>query len=190
MLLHSNHAYMNVSPNNESHNDDTYDYFNYTCNQCIITVNASTKSSDPTIHRASTKPSVLHFFGDDPIKIIPGKETYLNLSAKDDLNQEITTIYWATVVKGQHHVKLDKNFAQISNSFIKMYGESCLYGEPCLTGTVSLETSGVLGITLPINIEMDSCPPGYVLDEHTAILRVWCKIRQPITQVLRGNYVL
>ena len=121
------------------HDSDTYDYFNFTCNQCIVTVNASKKSNKPTVHQASTSTSVLRF-GDDPIKIIPGKETYLNLSAKDDLNQEITPIYWATVVEGP--VKLDKDFAQISNSTIKMYGE------PCSNGTVRLEASGVLGITI------------------------------------------
>ena len=142
---------------NQQFVNDTYNYefFNYTCNQCIVAVNASTQSDEYHVHRASTVTSNIVFNGDNPMKIIPGKDTHLNLTAYDDLNQPITTKYQASTTG---NISLDKNYIELSNSSIKLHGQSCS------NGTLKLTALGILGIFQSIDVELDKCPPGYVLD--------------------------
>ena len=147
--------------NNQRFENETYNYefFNYTCNYCIIAVNASRRSHEYHVHRASTVASEIAFFGENPIKIIPGKYTHLNLTAYDDLGQPITTNYQVSTTGA---ISLDKNYIELSNSFIKLRGQS---GSK---GTVKLTAVGILGIFEIIDVELDNCPPGYVLAKDQA----------------------
>ena len=146
---------------NQRFEDKTYDYefFNYTCNHCIIAVNASRRSHEYYVHRASTVASKISFFGGNPIKIIPGKDTHLNLTAYDDLGQSITTNYHVSITGA---ISLDKNYIELSNSSIKLHGQS---GSK---GTLKLTALGILGIFELIDVELDNCPPGYVLAKDPA----------------------
>ena len=139
---------------------DSYEFFNYTCNKCIFTVNANKRVNENYVHRASTPASYIIFFGDNPMKIIPGRETSLNLCAYDELNQTIPATYLATVSNGKDIV-LDGSYSLLSNTSIKLYGRTGSAGE------LKLQAFGVLGDGLKIQVEMDMCPPGYVLDNGT-----------------------
>ena len=134
--------------------ENDYDYLNYTCNQCFITLNVSKPTNELDAHRASTSALYIDFPGDGPIKLIPGKETHLNLTTYDDLDQLIRTSYRATVTEGSSSITLDRQYGQMSNSSL------ILYGFPNSKGTVRLEASGVLGLTKFIDVELDNCPPG------------------------------
>ena len=146
---------------NQQFENKTYDYefFNYTCNHCIIAVNASRRSHEYHVHRASTVASEIAFFGENPIKIIPGKDTHLNLTAYDDLGQPISTKYQVSTTGA---ISLDKNYIELSNSSIKLHGQS---GSK---GTMKLTALGILGIFEIIDVELDNCPPGYVLANDPA----------------------
>ena len=136
---------------------DSYEFFNYTCNKCIVTVNANKRLNEKYVHRASTSALHINFLGSNPMKIIPGKETFLNLSAYDELNQTIPAFYQA-MVSSEEDIRLDS----LSNTSIKLHGRTGA------TGELILQPFGLLGNDLKIKVEMDMCPPGFVVegDQH------------------------
>ena len=162
--------------NKQPMTENDFEYFNYTCNNCIVTVNANKRTDEQYAHRASSRASSLSLPGDGPINLIPGKDTHLNISAYDDLKQLIRTSYWATVTEGSDRITLDSQYGQLSNTSIKVYGQ------PGSSGTVRLEAYGVLGLIKFMKIEMDYCPPGYILDEWMENLVCVCGVNSVTKQ--------
>ena len=124
-------------------------YLNFTDQTLYMNKNYTEKRVNPF------KEKVLHF--------VPGKATKLPLKLIDDLCGE--TFFHVTVkVTNSKTIVPDPAFTVITNNDI------ALHGRPNDSGTLQLSTIGVRNEAIQINVVMDECPPGYVLqNDNTCI---------------------
>ena len=99
----------------------------------------------------------------EELKFVPGKVTKLPLKLIDDLCEE--TFFHVTVkVTNSKTIIPDPAFTVITSNSI------ALRGRPHDSGTLQLSTIGVRNEAIQINVVMDECPPGYVLqNDNTCI---------------------
>ena len=85
-------------------------------------------------------------------EIIPGIEFHLSVSASDELNQKLKTVYKG-LIHSSDNITIDPAYTQVSNNIIKLHGR---YGS---VGTLALETTTA---SMSISIRLGQCPPGFL----------------------------
>ena len=86
------------------------------------------------------------------MKIIQGKETFLNLSACDELNQTIPAFYQA-MVSSEEDIRLDRRYSLLSNTTVKLHGRTGA------TGELRLQAFGLLGNDLKSKLKWTCARP-------------------------------
>ena len=90
--------------------------------------------------------------------MIPGKEDYLPVHMNDDLDQHVQSKYHLTIFNiGNSQIKADEAYTILSGSRTE------LYGRPGDSATILLSKTGLRGLAFRFLIQMEHCPPGYVL---------------------------
>ncbi len=88
------------------------------------------------------------------LRLIPGVEFNMSITATDELRQNQNTKYYAHM--GQtSNITIDPAYTQVSNNIIKLYGTSTESHAPLI-----LETSIA---TISIKIGLGECPPGFMI---------------------------
>ena len=90
-----------------------------------------------------------------PVKIIPGAEFYLPLSAYDETNNSLSGLVYAASTDSKNIV-VDPSFAQVSSNTIKLLGQ---IGDK---SHLHLET---FDIKLSFEVELVDCKPGYIMND-------------------------
>jgi hypothetical protein len=91
-------------------------------------------------------------------KMIPGNKEYLPFHMKDDMNQRVQSKYHLTIFNNGHsQIKADEAYTILSGSRTE------LYGRPGDSATILVSKIGLRGIAIRFQIEMEHCPPGYVV---------------------------
>ena len=99
-----------------------------------------------------------------PFDIIPGDEHKLGIMTTDDFGQEIETTFQASIKDDNVHV--DETSSCLSDNVIQLKGES---GS---SGVLLLETVTSRKNAIAMNITLQSCPPGFVLDGNECMCDV------------------
>ena len=87
----------------------------------------------------------------------PGRDVVLPFQLLDDLGQETFGLYHVSVDCHNDLIKLDPANSYISDNTVR------LYGNPGSRATLQLATTGFREISLSVQIEMQQCPPGYIM---------------------------
>ena len=90
--------------------------------------------------------------------MIPGKEDYLPIHMVDDLHQTVQSKYHLTIINDKNsQIKADDAYSILSGSRTE------LYGRPGDSASILLSKTGLRGIAIRFGIQMEHCPPGYVI---------------------------
>jgi predicted outer membrane repeat protein len=90
--------------------------------------------------------------------MIPGKEAYLPIHMEDDLNQPVQSTYHLAIFNnGSSQIKADEAYTILSGNRTE------LYGRPGDSATILLSKTGLRGMAIRFKIQMEHCPPGYVM---------------------------
>lgn len=93
-------------------------------------------------------------------KVIPGRETIMNISAFDELDHKQDVVYEA-FMNSSNNITIDPAYFQVSNNAIKFHGNS--FGS---VGLLRLETESA---SLSISIHLSECPPGFLNDGESCV---------------------
>ena len=98
----------------------------------------------------------------DPLPVPPGQPLALPFQLLDDLNQETFGLYHVSMYGyDKNSIQLDPARSYISDKTV------LLYGYPGSRATLQLATTGFREISLSVQIEMQQCPPGYIIKNYT-----------------------
>jgi len=106
--------------------------------------------SSDDVHQIATDVSRINILNDE-IKVIPGKDTILPISAKDDRDNEIERSLW--LMSSSHNVNL--TWRLTSSSTIN------LHGNLNQSSTILLTTDSLRVVSNNLFVIIDECPPGY-----------------------------
>ena len=97
------------------------------------------------------------------LSIIPGRMYSLPLTLLDDMDQNVTniTIFQPSLSNGSN-IKVSPGFEFVADNKIQMTGK------PGERSNLTLIVSGFQNIGASIGIELASCPPGYVIHDHSS----------------------
>lgn len=112
------------------------------------------------INDISTSGAKFEWNGDTSscLPVPPGRAVDLPFKLLDDLNKETFGLYHVSVHNNDSDlIKLDPASSYISNKTVR------LYGNPGSKATLQLATTAFREISLSVEIEMQQCPPGYVM---------------------------
>ena len=113
-------------------------------------------------HEVSTSGArfdVQRSYTQQPVSVIPGRETELKFQILDDLNSETFDSYHVLLVQSSSNkgsVRLDPTYSYITDKKVRLYGNA---GDRV---HIQLGTTGFREITISFEIKMEQCPPGYV----------------------------
>lgn len=95
-----------------------------------------------------------------PLKVIPGKEVRVPIRIYDDLHQNISyrTVYHVSVENKKVDIYVDKQYIYTYKSKIK------LYGNPGEKTRVKIATFSIREVAVSFEVEMQQCPPGFVIN--------------------------
>ena len=108
-------------------------------------------SFDETSSPLSTRPKKFNLQERKPLKLNPGVEHYINLTAEDETNNTLSTIVYAATVSSPN-ITVCPAFRQVSNNTVKVKGPM---GS---TAELLLYTADVF---VSFNITLSECQPGY-----------------------------
>ena len=97
----------------------------------------------------------------DPLLVPPGQDVLLPFKLLDDLDQETFGLYHVSVQRNDDKVNLDPANSYIADKTVR------LYGNPGSVATLQLATTGFREISLSVQIQMQECPPGYIVSNTT-----------------------
>ena len=98
---------------------------------------------------------------DIPEKLIPGKETYMNITLRDGLNNnDSSPVYRVSITKIYNgKVFIDSIHKYIINNTLTVLGE------PRSQAKIRITLSNLQDTELSFNITLQACHPGYIFDE-------------------------
>ena len=96
-----------------------------------------------------------HVTTTSPPHTIPGKEFSLPIEVKDELENNVESLFYVAV---NGTVTIDPAYSYISDKMMKVYGN------PGANGTIILERIGFHQLYILLDFTLDQCPPGYVLE--------------------------
>lgn len=105
------------------------------------------------------------------VQVIPGNEVVMNFTLLDDENQTTHGLYQVSVKsisKGQTSIKLDPAYSYITGNTIK------LFGKPGDKAYITVGTEGVNDIAMSLMVEMEQCPPGFVMNHEKKGIECVC----------------
>ena len=94
-----------------------------------------------------------------PMHIIPGKLSKLPITLINELSKEVQAIYRIILDNSDSNLTLDASFTYISDKWIR------LFGNPGKSANVTLTTTDVGEVTVSFEVEVQQCPPGYILNQ-------------------------
>ena len=94
-----------------------------------------------------------------PMYIIPGKLSKLPITLINELSKEVQAVYRIVLDNSDSNLILDASFTYISDKWIR------LFGNPGKTANLTLTTTDVGEVTVSFEVEVQQCPPGYVLNQ-------------------------
>ena len=99
-----------------------------------------------------------NFESENFIPVIPGKPTKIPFEGHDDLGHSRSEVYRLTLKKDLNSsIDVDDEFNYIAKQRIKVYGR------PGDEATIVLTTLNQYKISLVFEIQLEQCPPGYIL---------------------------
>lgn len=97
-----------------------------------------------------------------PLKVIPGKEIELPVIIEDDFGHTVRSVYHATIEnESDSCIKIDEAYSYSYDRQIK------IYGKPKQKGRLRLFKRGFHEFIASFEIELDHCPPGYIIHTET-----------------------
>jgi hypothetical protein len=138
-------------------NDNNETHFGFSC------IGNFHFSSNVT-NDVSTSGAKFMWNNDSPSRFLvpPGQAVALPFQLLDDLNQETFGLYHVSVHcdRGDNNsINLDPANSYISDKTVR------LYGNPGSKATLQLATTAFREISISIKIEMQQCPPGYIMKD-------------------------
>ena len=106
----------------------------------------------------STEVKSLKVTNNATVQIMPGIEANLPVSPIDELNNNITGVYLASLSNINGSIAIDSAYLYIARNSIK------LFGNPGATATLSLVIESANTVTMDLQVSLQNCPPGYVID--------------------------
>lgn len=101
-------------------------------------------------------------FTNGQLYIYPGRDIKLPISVENDFNQVINTVYFATIQNhGDSSITTKRAQTYVSDRRL------ILYGKPGSNGTLRLQKTDFRDLAIAMNISLQKCPPGYVLDHDS-----------------------
>ena len=94
-----------------------------------------------------------------PMYIIPGKLSKLPITLINELSKEVQAVYHIVLENTDSNLTLDASFTYISDKWIR------LFGNPGKTANLTLTTAYIGDATFSLKVEVQQCPPGYVLNQ-------------------------
>ena len=112
-------------------------------------------------HELSTDGATFIVPQDSMIPVIPGKEVELNFTLLDDINEEAYDSYHVSVwEKDKITITLDSAYSYIKDKTIR------LFGKPGDTAYLLIGTDSFRGISVFLQVKMEQCPPGFVIQKE------------------------
>jgi predicted outer membrane repeat protein len=116
---------------------------------------------DKTDSPLSTRPDKFYLTDrNNPLKLIPGAERYINLTVLDESNNNLSGIVYAAFVPSQNNISIDAAFRQVSNNRVKVRGRK---GS---TAKLQLFTAD---ISVSLNISLTECQPGHHYSNSSSV---------------------
>ena len=131
------------------------------------------------------------------LKIIPGKKTFMNISAKDDQGQNVTkNLVLHATSSVPHQVSVDMDINYISNNEIILYQHNRSTSGSNVPVTITLDTTGEITQQVQLYVELIDCPPALTLNSKGKCLcsgdfsdRVECFRSNFSSFILRGYWI-
>ncbi len=117
---------------------------------------------DEDVNEISTRVSqfrVNNYQDSSEYLFIPGKVTELQIQGLDDFQQETNDIFKVTLKKDCNSTVVSYGYFFISNRILKFSGN------PGDKATIMLTATHNNKLTLSFSVELESCPPGYILSQ-------------------------
>ena len=145
-------------------NNDTEKNFGFSC---IGNFNFSNNRQN----EVSTSGAKLVWNGDPfrPLSVSPGQDVVLPFQLLDDLCQETFGLYHVSV-QTEDNVRLDPANSYISDKTVR------LFGNPGSAATLQLATTGFREISFLVQVEMQQCRPGYVVNSTDKGIDCVCSV--------------
>ena len=113
-------------------------------------------------HELSTDGAKFIVLQDRVISAIPGKEVELNFTLIDDENEEAYNSYHVSIwSKNKSTVVIDPAYSYINDKTIR------LFGRPGDRAHLIVGTDSFRKIAMSLQIEMEHCPPGFVIQMNS-----------------------
>ena len=116
-------------------------------------------------HELSTDGATFNVLQDSVVSAIPGKEVELHFTLLDDENEEAYNSYhvsvWSTRPRNKTTITLDPAYSYIKDKTIK------LFGRPGDRAHVIIGTDSFRKIAMSLQVEMEHCPPGFVIQMNS-----------------------
>ena len=109
-----------------------------------------------------------------PLKLIPGKEVEVPVTLYDDLNQKAWAIYHVSI-ENQNTVDTENNQITIDKQYTYTHITKLkLYGNPGGRARVKIATIGAREIAVSFDVELQQCPPGFVINGTESARKCIC----------------
>lgn len=124
----------------------------------------------------------------NPVKIYPGHPVLLPLESLDNLGHNVTldTVYFAYVFEGNRSIaEVEPGYTHVASNYIG------ITGKPKQNLTLVMQTDSFPILQVKMNIEIHTCPPGFILDDSDVIFSVvnnkqFCRCPKENAQSYRG----
>ena len=138
----------------------------------VFSVRGITLDNDPLFQpQVATEGAKLRHSGDSPLKVIPGEQYKHRVTLTDDLAEPVQATFQASV-SDNSTVSIDSAFSSCLSDQIT------LKGEPEQTAKLLLQTVSPRQTFIRLDVEMISCPPGFILENNECICNYNVHIRQ------------
>ena len=117
--------------------------------------------SDPHDKIIATLPKHFSLNRTEPVKLFPGLFSQLSLVVTDSVGNKVPNVsYQTTLINNNTAIGINPQFQYVSANTINVVGQ------PEENGTLHLDALAT-SISLLIDVVLQKCPPGYVLDNNT-----------------------
>ena len=160
-----------IFDSNQASGGQADDIFASSLNGCELYCNSSEESvfdciglftfSDPHNNTIATLPTNFSLNSVKPVKLFPGLSSQLPLVVTDSVGNKVPNVsYQATLINNGTAIGINPQFQYVSANTINVVGQ------PEQNGTLHLDAL-TTSTSLLIDVVLQKCPPGYVLDNIT-----------------------
>ena len=143
-----------------SNSTNDYNYNNKLINSSeVFTIRGIKFDDDPSLQpQIATDGALLHSSKSTPLAVIPGQEHKHGVTITDDLGHKVETLFEVSFARNATNIYLDYSYIREK---IQVRGKS---GE---SARLYLQTTSQRKTYIQMNISLQDCPPGFILDEDS-----------------------